>query len=53
MVVNFKARGISRGKCKLARTSTLIKKKYLILVHQKIKNNMMNKATKELVIHGG
>jgi hypothetical protein len=53
MVVNFKARGISQGKSKLARTSMLIKKKYLILVYQKIKNNMMNKTTKELVIHGG
>jgi len=26
MVVNFRARGISRGACKLARTPTLIKK---------------------------
>jgi hypothetical protein len=26
MVINFKARGISRGACKLARTPTLIKK---------------------------
>jgi hypothetical protein len=36
MVVNFRARGISRGARKLARTLTLIKKKYALKVLQEI-----------------
>jgi len=33
MVANFRARGISRGACKLAQTPTLIKKKKMSLVY--------------------
>jgi hypothetical protein len=36
MVVNFRARGISRGACKLARTSTLKKKKKKKKINEKL-----------------
>jgi hypothetical protein len=37
MVVNFKTREISQGVCKLARTSTLIKKLFFFFVQIKDK----------------
>jgi hypothetical protein len=40
MVVNFKARGISRGACKLARTSMLKKNDSYILSKKKKKQHM-------------
>jgi hypothetical protein len=40
MVVNFKARGISRCACKLARTSMLKKKMIHIFCQKKKKNNI-------------
>ena len=42
MVVNFRARGISRGARKLARTPTLIKKKYGSLEFVHVLTSLVN-----------
>jgi hypothetical protein len=40
MIINFRARGISRGACKLARTPTLIKEKHCYDSQDSIKGEL-------------